>query len=83
MKARFKLIYKHTEELLDLIENLKDDGFKEIPNVSYGDDDFLCIDLLYKEFIWCENGFAPFCSKKQLEQVSKDKTLSDLVKERE
>lgn len=80
MKTRFKLIHKHKGHLLDLIENLKDDGFKEISNVNCGNDDFLCIDLLYKEFIWCENGFAPFCSKKQLEQVSTDKTLSDLVK---
>ena len=83
MKNRFKVIHTHKGHLLNLIENLKDDGFKEVPNVNWGDDDFLCIDLLYKEFIWCENGFAPFCSKKQLEQVSTDKTLSDLVKERE
>ncbi len=50
-----------TEELLRLIENAIKNEYRKIPDSTGGDMDFLVIDNLYKEYIWCENGFYPFC----------------------
>ena len=48
--------------MLSFEENLRNLGYKEIANFNGGDDDFLMCDVIKREYIWCENGFAPFCS---------------------
>lgn len=35
-------------------------------NDTGGDEDFLMIDSLMKEYIWCENGSSPFCSDRDM-----------------
>lgn len=59
---RFQRIDVDKEIMLSFKENLKELGYKEIANFNGGDDDFLIFDTLRKEYIWCENGFSPFCS---------------------
>jgi hypothetical protein len=39
-------------------EVLKD--YKQCLGITGGDHDFVCIDILNKEWCWCENGFYPF-----------------------
>jgi hypothetical protein len=59
---RFQRIRTNKELINHIIDKLIEIGYKEIPNCTGGDEDFLTIDTLRKEYIWCENGFAPFCS---------------------
>lgn len=70
-------LYHTLNELLTLLSNagqrffhlhkslkntLVDEHYKEIPNpFNGGDDDYIILDFLNKEFTWGENGFAPFC----------------------
>lgn len=42
---------------------MEDIGYNEVPNNTGGDEDFIMIDSLRKEWIWCENGFEPFCNE--------------------
>lgn len=84
MKTKFKRFVKidtHKSKIIDLIEELKTDGFKEVANRNGGDDDFLVIDTVNKEYVWCEWGFAPFCSYYELNKTT-NTTLADMVKDR-
>ena len=65
---RFQKIDTNKKEMLYFEENLKKLGYKEITNFNGGDDDFLTFDILRKEYIWCENGFAPFCSEELMKE---------------
>ena len=79
---RFVKIDTTKSKILDLIENLKTDGFKEVANRNGGDDDFLVIDTVNKEFVWCESGEMPFCSYYELNKITASTTLADMVKDR-
>ncbi len=46
--------------IISLMENI---GYNEVENNTGGDEDFIMIDTLKKEWIWCENGFEPFCNE--------------------
>ena len=63
---RFQKLNCSRKLIRQIIDKLLEIGFKEVPNKTYGDEDFLMIDELRKEFIWCENGFAPFCSDTEM-----------------
>jgi hypothetical protein len=39
---------------------IKKYDFIEVPNSTGGDEDYLCFDMMKKEYIWCENGFYSF-----------------------
>lgn len=73
-------------ELIDpIIGVLEKLGYKQIPDCTGGDQDFLMIDTLRKEYIWCEYGFSPFCSDSDMcefELDGKQTTLKDLEKNR-
>jgi hypothetical protein len=47
-------------EYNNIIKDLTNNGYIEVQNFNGGDNDYLCIDELKKEFIWCEYGFHPF-----------------------
>jgi hypothetical protein len=73
-------------ELIDhIIVVLEEDGYNQIPDCTGGDQDFLMIDTLRKEYIWCENGFSPFCSDEEMAKYQfscKQTTLKDLEENR-
>lgn len=57
-------------------------GFMEVYGMTGGDDDFICVDTLNKEWCYCEYGFAPFCSEYEMDTFqTKDKNfrLKELV----
>lgn len=39
-------------------------GYIQITNDNDGDNDFILIDTMLKQYIWCENGTYPFSSPK-------------------
>lgn len=59
---RFQRINTEKELINHFISKLDEIGYKKVPDCTFGDEDFLMIDTLRKEYIWCENGFYPFCS---------------------
>jgi hypothetical protein len=65
---RFQRIDTDKELINHFIDKLKEIGYREVQNSTGGDEDFLMIDTFFKEFIWCENGFAPFCSDQEMLQ---------------
>lgn len=60
--TRFQRIDTEKSLMLEFEKTLKNLNYKEVDNLNGGDDDFLMIDTFKKEYIWCENGFYPFCS---------------------
>lgn len=62
-------------EMDNLLVKYLEDGYTEVPNGNGGDDDYLCFDNLKKQFIWCENGFAPF-QKTDLERYENDTNIT-------
>jgi len=60
--TRFQKIDTKKELINHIVDKLKEIGYREVANSTDGDEDFLMIDTLRKEYIWCENGFYPFCS---------------------
>lgn len=60
--TRFQRIDTDKELINHIVDKLNTIGYKKIPDCTGGDQDFLMIDTLRKEYIWCENGFGPFCS---------------------
>lgn len=78
---RFELI--HNPILINsVINNILYNGFKEINGNTGGDNDFICIDMLNKEWCWCESGFEPFSYEGLLPFQDKNGALklTDLVK---
>lgn len=64
---RFTRIQMNDKDLLNgIIDKMKEQNYKQIPDSTGGDHDFITIDSLRKEWIWCENGFNPFCSEYDL-----------------
>jgi len=59
---RFQQIDTDKELTKHIVNKLNEIGYKNVPDCTGGDQDFLMIDTLRKEYIWCENGFSPFCS---------------------
>ena len=57
---RFQKINISKELLLDIEKTLKSIGYTELPNLNGGDNDFLVLDTLNKEYIWAENGCEVF-----------------------
>lgn len=56
-----------TKELTALIvKAIECDSYRRVKDCTGGDEDFIVIDTLRKEYIWCESGFAPFCSDETL-----------------
>ena len=64
-----------TSRLYHTLEALKTHDYKEVPSDNGGDDDYLCVDHVRKEYIWCENGTWPF-SISSLESFEDDKNSS-------
>lgn len=79
---RFQII-DASKDFMDLmLKFLKQENFKEVYGMTGGDDDFICIDTLRKEWCYCENGFMPFCNHDEMMKYQfkgKDFKLSDLV----
>lgn len=74
---RFLIVRTKKDFCQEIIQNfLKPQNYKEINGQTGGDDDFVCIDTLNKEWCWCEYGFAPFDSHKMDDyQFDYDKDL--------
>jgi hypothetical protein len=56
-------------------------GYTQVPDYNGGDNDFICVDNDRKEWIYCENGFYPFCDEKYLNRLAnslKESTLEKL-----
>jgi len=82
---RFEII-QNKEFINTLLPFLKEKGYVQIDGRTGGDDDFICIDILNKEWCYCENGFRPFCSYDEMLRYQfkgKELKLSDLVKIRQ
>ena len=82
---RFQEIDVNPEFIKLVIDMLINSGYKELSDNTGGDRDFITIDTLRKEYIWCENGFGPFCSESDMMkyQFSNSKiTLKKLEKKR-
>lgn len=60
---------------------LEKDGYVEINGNTNGDEDFICVDTLNKQWCYCENGFYPFNNESLLPFQFKDKDfkLKELV----
>jgi hypothetical protein len=69
---RFEIFYSSSDQLHTIEELLIKFGYKEVPNSTCGDEDFICIDNERMEYIWCEDGFFPFCSLESLENYQGD-----------
>jgi hypothetical protein len=65
---RFQRIQTDKNLINHIIDKLNEIGYIKIPDFIGGDEDFLMIDTLRKEYIWCEYGFAPFCSDEEMYQ---------------
>jgi hypothetical protein len=65
---RFQRIDTERELMLSFEKTLKELDYFELNNFNGGYNDFLMIDTLRKEYIWCENGFAPFCSDEMMNE---------------
>jgi hypothetical protein len=82
---RFETI-QNKEFINTLLPFLKEKGYVQIDGRTGGDDDFICIDILNKEWCYCENGFSPFCSYDEMLRYQfkgEELKLSDLVKIRQ
>ena len=64
--TRFQKIDTEKSLMLEFEKTLKNLNYKEVDNLNGGDDDFLMIDTFKKEYVWCENGFLPFCSDEEM-----------------
>jgi predicted N-acyltransferase len=76
---RFQKIDTEKELTNHIVSKLKEIGYVEVKNFTDGDEDFLMIDTLKKEYIWCENGFSPFCDYVEMlsyENVSNPNSIS-------
>lgn len=76
---RFQKINTEKELIFHIIDKLNEIGYNKIPDCTGGDEDFLMIDTLRKEYIWCENGFYPFCSDDEMlkyEFIKNPKSIS-------
>lgn len=60
--TRFQRIDTDKQLTLHIVDKLHEIGYKRVPDLIGGDEDFIVIDVLRKEYIWCEFGVAPFCS---------------------
>ena len=80
---RFEII-KNKELINFLLPTIKT-KYTQINGETGGDDDFICLDNLNKEWCYCENGFYPFNYEDLFTYQFKDKSfrLKDLVKLRE
>jgi hypothetical protein len=58
-----------------VIKALDLNGYKEVSSDNEGDDDYICVDHVNMEYIWCENGTWPF-SISSLESFEEDKNSS-------
>lgn len=76
--TRFQRIDTDKTLMLAFVQTLINLNYKEIQNFNGGDNDFLMIDTLKKEYIWCENGFHPFCSDESMYDYEFNKT-PDLI----
>ncbi len=82
---RFQIIDSSKDFMNLMVKFLKEEKFTEVYGMTGGDDDFICVDTLRKEWCWCENGFFPFCNQDEMMKYQfKDKSflLSDLIKMR-
>lgn len=66
-----------------LLPFLKEKGYTQVPDLNGGDDDFIYIDTLRKEWVYCETGFSPFDNYNEMLPYQFKKAheckLSDLV----
>lgn len=53
---RFQIIETEKNLMDSIVEKLIEIGYTKIQDFNGGDDDFILIDTMYKEFIWCEFG---------------------------
>lgn len=65
----------------DMVKFFVEKNYTKVPDYNGGDDDFICVDHKRKEWIYCENGFYPFCDLYYLNRLAdslKDSTLEKL-----
>jgi len=56
---RFQRINAGGREFMNqIVEKLNEMGYRFVPDSTGGDRDFLMIDTVKEEYIWCENGFT-------------------------
>ena len=84
---RFQKIDTENELINHFVDKLNEIGYKRVPDCTGGDEDFLMIDSFRKEYIWCENGFLPFCSdeamlKYEFKDEPKEISLKSLERNR-
>lgn len=65
---RFQRIDTDDSLMKSIVDKLIEMGYKKVPDWNGGDDDFLVIDSVRKEYIWCEFGVSPFCSDDNLRE---------------
>ncbi len=77
---RFQIKNRNLEKT---VRSLTSRGYKQVPDGNGGDNDFIYVDHERKEWIYCENGFYPFCSicdVKELARALKNPTLEEMYK---
>lgn len=65
--------------LSHIVNKLNEIGYKNIPDSNGGDNDFIMVDSLRKEYIWCEYGFGPFCSERDMELYEYSKSTEEIT----
>jgi Fe-S-cluster formation regulator IscX/YfhJ len=73
--GRFSVYSNGVGKFQYTVKALEENGYKEVPNDNGGDDDYICVDHVNMEYIWCENGTWPF-SISSLESFEDDKNSS-------
>lgn len=53
---RFQIIETEQNLMNSIVEKLYEIGYTKIQDFNGGDNDFILIDTMNKEFIWCEFG---------------------------
>ena len=53
---RFQIIETEQNLMDSIVEKLIEIGYTKIQDFNGGDDDFILIDTMNKEFLWCEFG---------------------------
>lgn len=66
--TRFQRIQTNKTLITHFVDKLNEIGYRNVPDLADGDQDFLVIDTFRREYIWCENGSYPFSCDKDMYQ---------------
>ena len=73
--GRFSVYRNGVSKFQYALKALEENRYKEVPSDNGGDDDYICVDHVKMEYIWCENGTWPF-SISSLESFEDDDNSS-------